>query len=95
MHDSHVRCYFVVGGKGDHSRRYSVLAVRSVGLWERGGGGGRKGGAREGRGHWERLLREGRRRGGSPHGEERAGRGEWGAGWRDGWAGQVGVRRQF
>jgi len=50
---------------------------------------------REGRGHWERLLREGGRRGDGPHREERAGRSEWGAGRRNGGVGQVGVGRQF
>lgn len=58
--DSRVWRPLVVGGQGDHSRRYSVLTVGSVGLRERGGG------------RRERGARLGGRRGGGPHREERA-----------------------
>ena len=50
---------------------------------------------REGRGHLERLLWQGGRRGGGPQGKERAGGGEWGTTGGGGGVGQVRVGRQL
>lgn len=95
--NSHVWGPLVADGQRDHGRWYSVLTVGSVGLWERGGGGGGWGERRtgDGGGHWERLLRQGLRRRGGPHGKERAGGGQRGAGRGGGGAGRIGVGRKL